>query len=466
MATTHKINWGKWITLLIVLAAVAGGVVWYLKTHREPAPEYQTAAVSRGDLTQVVTATGQLGPVVNVQVGSQISGIVKKLLVDYNSVVKSNQVIAEIDPSPYEIGILKAEADVANAKANLTLSEVQARRADELFTNNLISASDHDTAKAQMLQAQAQVQSDEATLRNAKVQLSYCTIYAPVDGVVISRNVDVGQTVAASFNTPTLFVIANDLTKMQIDALVSEADIGGVAVNQNVNFTVDAYPYRTFHGNVSQIRYGAITNQNVINYDCVIGVSNDDQKLLPGMTANVSIITAQRKDVLKIPNAALRFRPPEAIAAEVKTNLTFQNLAQASKSDGPGQGGAGGVRQNRAGGEGGPGGGVAGGPGPGGGRRGEFGARGESGGPGGRGRPEKQLLRTVYVLPAQTNSDDPQAVKPKPVQIKIGISDGINTEVLDGLEEGDKLITGMITLSDTASRPASNPFGGGPFRRF
>src|SRR5579859_5993240 len=313
MAIVHKINWGKWITLLILLAAIVGGIVWYLKTHREPAPEYQTAAVSRGDLTQVVTATGQLGPVVNVQVGSQISGIVKKLLVDYNSVVKSNQVIAEIDSSPYEISILKAQADLANAKANQTLSEVQARRADELFTNNLISASDHDIANAQLLQAQAQVQSDEATLKNAKVQLAYCTIYAPVDGVVISRNVDVGQTVAASFNTPTLFVIANDLTKMQIDALVSEADIGGVAVNQNVNFTVDAYPYRTFMGKVSQIRYGAITNQNVINYDCVIGVSNDDQKLLPGMTANVSIITAQRKDVLKIPNAALRFRPPEAI---------------------------------------------------------------------------------------------------------------------------------------------------------
>jgi len=462
MGTVHKISWGKWVTIFVILAAIAVGIAWYLKNHHEAAPEYQTTVVSRGDLTQVVTATGQLGPVVNVQVGSQISGIVKKLLVDYNSVVKSNQIIAEIDSSPYQISVLKAEADVANAKANQALAEVQAHRADELFTNNLISASDHDTAKAQLLQAQAQVQSDEATLRNAKVQLSYCTIYAPVDGVVISRNVDVGQTVAASFNTPTLFVIANDLTKMQIDALVSEADIGGVAVEQNVNFTVDAYPYRTFHGKVSQIRYGAITNQNVINYDCVIGVKNDDQKLLPGMTANVSIIIAQRDDVLKIPNAALRFRPPDTIAAELKTNMPIQKLAQGSKTTSEPGAPAGGFRQNPAGSENGPGGQR---PGGGGGRRGESGSRGESGGAGGRPRPERQLTRTIYVLPAKTDSGNPETIKPKPVQIKVGISDGINTEVLEGLDEGEQVITGMITPAASGSQPA-NPFGGGPFRRF
>ena len=172
-----------------------------------------------------------------------------------------------------------------------------------------------------MLQGKAQVQSDEATLKNAQVQLSYCTINAPVDGVVISRNVDVGQTVAASFNTPTLFLIANDLTKMQIDALVSEADIGNAAVEQNVNFSVDAFPYRTFRGKLSQIRYGAITNQNVINYDCVIEVNNSDLNLLPGMTANVSVIIAERNDALKISNAALRFRPPE-VSTPPSTNAT------------------------------------------------------------------------------------------------------------------------------------------------
>src|ERR1043166_9012600 len=174
MSRDNHINWAKWITIIIILAGIAAGVVWYVKNHHEPAPEYQAAPVVRGDLTQVVTATGQLGPVINVQVGSQISGIVKKLYVDYNSVVKSNQVIAEIDPSTYDVNVLKAEAELANAKANLTLAEVQAHRSDELFTNHLISAADHDTANAQLLQAKAQVQIDEASLKTAKVQLSYC----------------------------------------------------------------------------------------------------------------------------------------------------------------------------------------------------------------------------------------------------------------------------------------------------
>jgi HlyD family secretion protein len=185
----------KWIVTLFVIGAIGGLGWWYYDKNHEPAAEYQTAPVTRGDLTQGVTATGQLGPVLNVQVGSQISGIVKKLLADFNSVVTSNQVVAEIDPVHYEINVLKADAGLANSKANLALAQVQAHRADELYTNKLISASDHDTAQAQLLQAQALVQSDEATLKNAKVQLSYCTIYAPVDGVVISRNVDVGQTV-------------------------------------------------------------------------------------------------------------------------------------------------------------------------------------------------------------------------------------------------------------------------------
>src|SRR5581483_664859 len=365
----------KWIVTLLILGAIAGAGWWYYQNRHDEAPEYQTSAVTRGDLTQVVTATGQLGPVLNVQVGSQISGIVKKLLVDFNSVVKSNQLIAEIDPSTYDLNVLKAEAGVANSKANLALAEVQARRADELYTNRLISAADHDTAEAQLLQAKAQVQSDEATLKSAQVQLSYCTIYAPVDGVVISRNVDVGQTVAASFNTPTLFLIANDLTKMQIDALVSEADIGNAAVGQNVNFSVDAFPYRTFHGKVSQIRYGAITNQNVINYDCVIEVNNSDQKLLPGMTANVSVIIAERNDVLKVPNAALRFRPPD-VPGPGKTNGPTQLAGQTQRSGEPGAGG--GFRRDGAGG----GGFRQGGPGGGGGPGGNLGAGGR-GGPGG-----------------------------------------------------------------------------------
>jgi HlyD family secretion protein len=424
MANDGKFRWAKWALILAALCAVAGGAVWYLKHTCDVGLEYQTTTVTRGDLTQVVTATGQLGPVVTVQVGSQISGIIRKLYVDYNSVVKSNQVIAEIDPSTLEVNVLKAKADVANAKANLVLAQVQARRANSLFTNNLISASDHDTAIAQMQQAEAQVQSCEATLKNSNVQLSYCTIYAPVDGVVISRSVDVGQTVAASFNTPTLFLIANDLAKMQIDGLVSEADIGGVAVGQNVNFSVDAYPYRTFHGKVSQLRYGAVTNQNVISYDCVIEVANPDLKLLPGMTANVSIIIAQQQNVLKIPNAALRFRPPETATPQSGTNAPASRMVQGQA--------------------------------PGGGR----------GGTGTRSRPEKQIMRTVYLPPGQPEAKLAGEPKLKPVQIKIGISDGSMTEVLDGLAEGAQVVTSMLTTSSAAaaSQPA-NPFGGGP-RRF
>ncbi len=435
----------KWLVLLVALAGAGAGYWYWFQPHGKPV-EYLTAPVERGELTQAVTATGQIGPVVNVQVGSQISGIVRKIYVDYNSVVKSNEIIAEIDPLTYQMSVRRAEADLANAQANLTLSKVQADRADSLYTNNLISASDHDTATAQMRQAEAQVQSSEAALQNAKVQLSYCTIYAPVDGVVISRSVDVGQTVAASFNTPTLFVIANDLKKMQIDALVSEADIGGVRTNEPVDFNVDAFPYTTFHGEVSQIRYGAITNQNVVNYDCVISVNNSDLKLLPGMTANVSIITAQKHDALKIPNAALRWRPPETVAAENQTN-TLAMSAGESPAAGRDAGGRGG----RGGGRGGPSGG------------GRGGGRGGAGrGANGNGSP--QMNRTVYVLPPSAGLAGAPAVKPQAVQVTVGISDGVTTEVLGGLKEGDQVVTGEMTTSDLAGARPSNPFGG--FRRF
>lgn len=468
----------KWFIIILLVVIGAGAGVWYFTAGRATPVQYQTAQVARGDLTQAVTATGQLNPVVNVQVGSQISGRISRLLVDYNSEVKSNQVIAEIDPASYKAAVLKAEADLANAKANLTLAVAQAQRAASLFTNKLISASDNDIAQAQAQQAQAQVQSAQAEVENARVDLSRCTIAAPVDGVVISRNVDVGQTVAASFNTPTLFLIANDLTRMQIDALVSEADIGGVTVGENVNFGVDAFPYRTFHGKVSQIRYGAITNQNVVNYDCIVSVSNNDLKLLPGMTANLSVIIAERKDALKIPNAALRFRPPEVIASETNSPARpssenparGQGPAGPATPGGPREGGKAGTQAS----------GPSAGPNapsmpgqPGGGRtgrgQGEPGGGGPRGGPGAgapgaapaRPRPEKAGPRTVYIL-KEGNGKGPELA---PVKIRTGITDGVNTEVLEGLNEGDQVVTGLLaTSSGSGSRP-SNPFGGG-FRRF
>jgi HlyD family secretion protein len=432
----------KWTIILVVAAAAIGGGIRYFVARNSSAVEYQTAPVSRGDLVQVVTATGQLNPVVNVQVGSQISGTIQRLYVDFNSTVKSNQIVAQLDPATYQANLEKAAGDLANSKAVLELAQVEANRSLALFTNNLISQSDYDTATANLHEAQANVQLKQADLDNAKVDLSRCTIYAPVDGVVISRNVDVGQTVAASFSTPTLFLIANDLSKMQIDALVSEADIGGVAVKQKVNFTVDAYPYRTFRGEVSQIRYGPITNQNVVSYDAVIGVNNDDLKLLPGMTANVSIIVAERQNALKIPNAALRFRPPEMVATESKTNST-PPTAETSGRAGFHPGG--------------PGGGASGG-----GFRGAGGGPGASPGPGnGPGGAHGSGFRTVYVLNA---TDYPAHPELTPAQIRTGINDGASTEVIEGLKEGDQVVIGLLTSqSDATSRPA-NPFSGG--RRF
>ena len=322
----------KWTIVIVATGVVIAGGVWYFKRGHTDAPEYQTVAVTRGDLTQVVTATGTLNPVVNVTVGSQVSGIITKLNVDFNSIVKSNEVIAEIDPSTYQAAVEQAKANLANARANLELQQAEAERNAELFTNKLISSSDYDTAIATRDEAAAQVQIQEASVTNALANLGYCKIHSPVDGVVISRAVDLGQTVASSFNTPTLFQIANDLTKMQIDTAVDEADIGSVKDGQSVDFTVDAYPNRTFHGIVIQVRNAPTTVNNVVTYDTVIGVTNADYSLKPGMTASVSIVVAQHNQVLAIPNSALRFQPVDmagvetnALAAGSGTNANNNN---------------------------------------------------------------------------------------------------------------------------------------------
>lgn len=436
MAKNGKSSWMKWVVILIVLAAVAGGAVWYFKDRDTSAPAFQTTEVTRGEVVQAVTATGTLNPMLNVQVGSQISGRISMLYADFNSVVKSNQIIAEIDPSTYQANIQRAEADLSNSMASLELAQVEARRAAQLFTNNLISGSDHDNAIASLHQAEATVKIKQAALDSAKVDLSRCTIYSPVDGVVISRNVDVGQTVAASLSAPVLFQIANDLTKMQIDANVAEADVGGVEEGQDVEFTVDAFPYRTFHGAVMQVRNSPNTVQNVVTYDAVIGVTNADYKLKPGMTANVSIIVSQKEDTLKIPNSALRFRPPEGSVATEPTNTvapaTIHTNATAEL--------AGGGRN---------------------GRRGQFGSGGGRPGGGHSRGDHPMMMRTVYVLPAGAGTQSGE-VKLKPVQIRVGISDGIYTEVLNGLNEGDQVVTGSSLPSDTQS---NNPFGRFP-RRF
>src|SRR5258708_7450814 len=302
------------VTLAFLGAAAAGGYYYYRYTEEARAPEYTTTTVIRGAITQTVTATGDLAPILNVNVSSQISGNILKLYVDWNSTVKQGQVLAELDPSSYQTALLQSEGQLANAKANFQLMTANASRARELFAKNLIAQSDLDTAEAQLAQAAAQVQIQTANNETAKVNLSRCTIYSPIDGTVISRQVDVGNTVAASLSAPTLFVIANDLRSMQIDAPLSAADSGHVELDQAVNFTVDAYPSRQLRGTVSQIRNSPKTSQTVVIYDTMIRVRNDDLKLRPGMTANVSIIVANQPDALRIANSALRVRLPEGVA--------------------------------------------------------------------------------------------------------------------------------------------------------
>ena len=417
LMTKHSSGSTIWVVLLFVALIAAGAGYWYWKRADKPGPEYQAALITRGEIMQLVTATGQLNPVKNVTVGSQISGIIQNLFVDFNSQVKAGQVIAQLDPATYKANVASAEGDVANARANLELTQVDFRRAEELFKSQLISKSDYDKATASLHQAEAQVKMKEASLQRAQVDLSRCTIYAPVDGIVISRAVDVGQTVAASLSAPELFVIANDLTKMQIDANVAEADVGGVEVGQPVEFTVDAFPFRTFRGQVVQVRNAPLTVQNVVTYDTVVEVNNDDLKLKPGMTANVSIIIARRADVARIPNAALRFRPPDGAVPAGETNAVTGTR--------PSEGRGGGRGAER----------------------------------GGKPRGERQTTRTVYLLPGGTNTLTQGKVELKAVPVKLGISDGIYTEALEGVNEGDTIVTGSTMPS--SGQPATNPFGGG-----
>ena len=399
-------NRWKWIVTVVVIAAVAGGYFYFRRNRTEPLA-FNTAAVARGELTATVTATGILNPVKSVLVGCQVSGTISAMYVDYNSQVKAGDLIAEIDQRVYLAQVAQAEADLANSTANLELQRVQARRSAELFASKLVSGSDYDISLATLHQAEAMVKIKQALLDNSKASLSYTKIYSPVDGVVISRSVDVGQTVAASFNTPTLFNIAKDLTKMQIDAAVSEADVGGVSEGQAVDFTVDAYPTRVFRGVVTQVRNSPTTVNSVVTYDTVIGVTNADYKLKPGMTANVAIIIAQRESTVKLQNVALRFRPPEG--AVVLTN----QLISLSQTNAPAL------------------------------------VKGKG----------KGNIRTVYFLAGAEH-----APALRPVQVRVGITDGIATEIVEGLKEGDKVVSSVIN-NDSNAAASSNPFGGGGFPR-
>jgi len=309
---------------IIILIIIAAGV-FALFRDKEPEIKFRTVNVSKGDIREIVTASGTVNAVTTVLVGTQVSGTIKHIYVDFNSQVKRDQLIARIDPAIFEAQVEQARANLLSARANLEKADaalVDAKRTfdrtKELYQRNLIARSEldtaetnHETSKAQVEVAKAQIVQTEAALKLAETNLKYTRIVSPVDGIVVSRNVDVGQTVAASFQTPTLFTIAQDLTKMQINTNVDEADIGKIKMGQPVEFNVDAYPEIIFNGKVWQIRIAPITVQNVVTYDVVIKMDNPELKLKPGMTANVSILTAVKKDILKIPNAAMRFRPSD-----------------------------------------------------------------------------------------------------------------------------------------------------------
>ena len=491
-----------WVCLIAAIPAI--GFYYYRRNSAPKPPEYTTATIARGSVVQTVTASGQLDPLISVDVSSQISGLVKELYVDFNTPVKAGQKLAEIDPATYQQRLRQAEAELKSSQASNKLARLNATRTQELYDKHLVTQQEYDQAMAQLAQADAQLLTRQAAVVNAETDFNRCTLYSPIDGVVISKQTEIGKTVAASLNAPTLFVIANDLAKMQITAAVAEADIGLVQDGQEVTFTVDAFPGRTFRGKVSQVRNAPKNTQNVVTYDTIIDVDNRDLELRPGMTANASIVVARRDNTLRIPNSALRVRLPETIPVKQSpAPAEGAALAEAKGGERPKQvaanaGGSeeakGGERRTR--GEGGP-------RGEGGGRRGgmfgganltdeqrakfreimsSVGVDFRSGPPtaeqraklvealtaaglpvpenlaGGRSQPGTVTSRTVYRLPGGDKTAAPEAVT-----IRTGISDGSASELVGGLNEGDVIITSVYVpgAAVASSGPQqSNPFGG------
>ena len=312
------------VAILLVVMAVK------IEKNKDSTPRYRTEKVTRGDIVVTITATGAINPVTTVEVGTQVSGTITQIFVDYNSIVRKGQLIALVDPASMEAQAEQSRATLAAAKANQEKAEAALLDAErtyernkELFSRNLIARSDMEVSEtnykanlAAVKATKAQVIQAEASLKYTETNLGYSKIISPVDGIVISRNVDVGQTVAASFSTPTLFTIAQDLTKMEINASVAEADIGKIEAGQEVEFTADAYPETIFYGKVRQVRNSATTVSNVVTYDVVIQVDNPGLKLKPGMTANVSFVISESKNVLRISEAALTFTPSEISAGD------------------------------------------------------------------------------------------------------------------------------------------------------
>jgi HlyD family secretion protein len=421
-------------------------------------PQYFTTKADRGDIHQVVEATGTINAVINVQVGSQVSGTISHLFVDFNSRVKKGQIVAQIDPALFEGAVLQAKGDLANAKANVATAKanldkarataVQAKadyqRTVGLTKDAVMSQQQLDLAKAnydsavaavaaadaQVTQAVAQVEQKEAALTVAQTNLDYTTIHAPIDGTVIARNVDVGQTVAASLQAPTLFTIAQDLTKMQVYASTDESDVGMIKNGQVVTFKVDAFPRDTFTGQVSQIRMNATTVQNVVTYNTVIDFANPDLKLFPGMTAYITIPVASASHVMRVPNGALRYKP-DLSAEEIRA--LYQQYGLADQASAPSEAAGGDVPRKQA----------------------ATHAPGQAGGANSSGQTRTPLLDVAVLWKLRPDSTL------EPVKIRTGITDHAVTEVaeiLNGeLKEGDELVTGSMAARKTSAPGAAAP---------
>ena len=405
------------LVISLFLIALAGFGFWRWSTIPKEVP-YLTAGVQKGDVTQTRPSTGSLSAVLPVHLGGPVSRTIDKLYADFNTRVKAGQVVARLNQDKFKASVDQAKANLLSAQASVAKQKVtveDARRTlernKELKKRGLIAQSDLDTSQtaydaalAQLEVNKAQVEQAQAAVNQSSVDLNNTVIRSPVDGIVVSRNIDVGQTVAASLQAPTLFLIANDLSKMQVDTNVSEGDVGNVWVGQDVHFTVDAYPNRRFNGKVLQVRNAAIMVQNVVTYDAVIGVDNKELLLKPGMTANVEFVVGQKTDVLKIPNAALRCRPPAEVGQPTPVSAPQQGVGGGTGRRG-GDGGAGQTSREREGGA--------------------------------------SRQRTVYVL------RDQQAV---PVRVRLGISDGAFTEVVSGdLKQGDQVSVVIGTDASAAS---------------
>jgi HlyD family secretion protein len=402
------------ITVVLLLAAGGAGYAYWRMGNGPKEPPYLTTPVAKANIRQVVSSTGTLQAVTTVLVGSQVSGTIAKLNADFNSKVKKGDIVAELDQARFAARVEETRANVSAAQANLAKSKVSLedaertlKRTKELKQRELVSQSEldaaqtaYDSARSQVSVTQAQVGQAQASMNQAQIDLGYTVIRSPVDGIVISRNIDVGQTVAASLSAPTLFTIANDLTKMEVHTNVDEADVGNISDGQDVSFTVDAHAQRRFRGKVNQVRNAPINVQGVVTYNSVVRINNKELLLKPGMTANVQFLVAQKEDALAIPNVALRFRPPE------EKNEAQELLRQE-------QGRVGGRitarRTSRGGG---------------------------SGVVGGEGRRVRQVK--VYVL------KDGQA---QAVDVQVGITDGSKTEIIAGLNENDPVIIGMSTAA-------------------